>query len=59
MERRVWSPSELEELTPAQQDALFEASLVKDLNDVPESFLATVRERVERRISEANASKAR
>ena len=34
-------------MTPAEQDAIFDASVVRNLNDVPEEFLARVRARFE------------
>jgi hypothetical protein len=43
-------------MTPAQQDALFDASLVADLSTVPPEFLQRVRERLEQRITETGSS---
>jgi hypothetical protein len=37
-------------LSPVQQDAVFEQSIVTDLAAVPEDFLAHVRGRVQQRI---------
>ena len=51
MARRTWTAEELEQLTPAEQDAIFEASLVDDLDDVPPEFLARIRTRLEQRIA--------
>jgi hypothetical protein len=45
MVQRVWTPQELELMTPAEQDALFEAGLVRDLNAAPQDFVERVRER--------------
>jgi hypothetical protein len=39
------SAAELERLTPAEQDAVFQASIVRDLSLVPPDFLALIRER--------------
>ena len=39
MARKVWTAEELEQLTPAEQDALFDASVVADLDQVPAAFL--------------------
>jgi hypothetical protein len=50
VERKVWRAEELEQLTPAEQDALFETSIVTDLDDVPTQFLERVRARVEQRL---------
>jgi hypothetical protein len=47
VERRVWTAEELERLTPAEQDALFEESIVTDLDDVPDPFLEKVRTRLQ------------
>lgn len=40
---------ELERMTPAEQDALFESSLVTDLSKVPQEFLERVRNRARER----------
>ncbi|MBL8776072.1 MAG: hypothetical protein JNK12_09080 [Acidimicrobiales bacterium] len=50
MARKIWTAAELDEMDPADVDALFQASLVKDLDDVPPEHLARVRERVQQRI---------
>ena len=39
-------------MTPAEQDAVFEASIVRDLAEVPEEFLERVRSRANDRITE-------
>ena len=54
MPRRVVTAAELEGMTPAERDAHFEASIVRDLSKVPPEFLARVRERVERRTTEGH-----
>jgi len=51
MAHKVWTAADLEQMTPAEQDAIFEASIVRNLDDVPPGFLAKVRARVEQRIS--------
>jgi len=56
MAPKVWLAAELEAMTPAQQDALFDASLVTDLSTVPSEFLQRVRERLEQRITETGSS---
>jgi hypothetical protein len=48
--RKVWTAAELEKLSPAEQDDLFSASIVTDLDDVPPEFVARVRARVQARI---------
>jgi len=47
---KAWTAEEFERLSPAQQDAVFEQSIVTDLAAVPEKFLAHVRARVQQRI---------
>jgi hypothetical protein len=47
----LWTAEELERLTPAEQDAAFEASLVPDVAEVAPEFLARVRRRVQERIA--------
>jgi hypothetical protein len=39
------SAAELERLTPAEQDAVFQARIVRNLSLVPRAFLARLRER--------------
>ncbi|MCB0985700.1 MAG: hypothetical protein KDB06_13710 [Ilumatobacter sp.] len=53
MAQKVWLASELETMTPAEQDALFDASVVTDLDTVPPEFLQRVRERLQHRIAGA------
>lgn len=54
---KVWSAEELEAMTPAEQDALFESSLITDPAQVPEAFLERVRDRARRRIADAETRK--
>lgn len=51
MADRVWTAAELEKLSPAQRQQIFDASLVLDLDDVPPEFLDRVRDRVRDRIA--------
>lgn len=44
--RKAWTAEELEAMTPAEQDAAFDASLVTDLSTVPTAFLERVRARL-------------
>jgi hypothetical protein len=46
---KIWMAEELERMTPAEQDALFESSLVTDLSKVPQEFLERVRNRARER----------
>lgn len=55
MAERVWIAEELEQMTPAEQDAIFESSLVTDLNSVPAEFLARVRKRTQERIADVES----
>jgi hypothetical protein len=56
MPRKLWTAAELDEMTPAEVDALFQASIVKDLDEVPPAFLARVRADVEAHIAATEAS---
>ena len=47
MAQKIWTAEELERMTPAEQEAIFDASLVRNLDDVPKEFLAKVRARFE------------
>ena len=40
MAQKIWTADELERMTPAEQDAIFDASVVRNLHDVPREFLA-------------------
>ena len=54
MDGRVVTAAELEALSPAEQDELFQASVIRDLADVPpelQPLLDRVRARVEDRIA--------
>lgn len=45
MAERVWTAAEVEAMSPSEQDDLFDASIVTDLDEVPPVFLARVRAR--------------
>ena len=49
MADKVWTAAELEKLSPAQRQQIFDASLVLDLDDVPPEFLDRVRDSVQDR----------
>jgi len=51
MAQRLWSAAEFERLSPAEQDAIFAAGIVRDLADVPPEFLGRVRARLEDHIA--------
>lgn len=52
MADKVWTAQELERMTPAEQAAVFEASVVTDLGNVPPEFLERVRNRARERIAD-------
>jgi hypothetical protein len=56
IERRIWTAAELERMSPPEQDAIFQASLVRDLDGVPPEFLDRVRAKVNRRIADIERS---
>lgn len=56
MERNVITVAEFERMSPAEQDAAFQASIVTNLDDVPADFLARVRSRLENHIATTEAS---
>jgi hypothetical protein len=49
---KVWTAAELEQMSPTEIDALFRASIVWDLDDVPPEFLTPIREATLRHIAE-------
>jgi hypothetical protein len=51
VERKVLTAAELERLSPAEQAAAFEASIIWDLDDAPPDLVARARARAEDRIS--------
>ena len=50
MARRIWSAEEFEAMTPAQQDEIFDAAIISDLDEIPTELLARVRARLQERI---------
>ncbi len=54
MAEKVWTADELERLAPAEQDAVFDASVVNDLAAVPPEFVERVRRRAEERIAQCD-----
>lgn len=48
MTRKVWTAAELEKLSRAEQQAIFDDCIVTDLDQVPPAFLAQLRADVER-----------
>jgi hypothetical protein len=51
MARKVWTAAEIAELTPAEQDDLFNSSVVNDLSEVPDEYLEQVCARLAKRTS--------
>lgn len=51
MARKVWTAEVLATLSSAEQDAIFESSIVTDLDQVPDTFLERVRARLVARIA--------
>ena len=56
MASRIWTAGELEQMSPAERKAIFDASIVTDLDQVPPEFLARVRARVEKIIAETEST---
>lgn len=57
MSRKIWKASEIEKMAPAEQNRLFEASIVSDFDEVPAEFLERVRARASERINELESLK--
>jgi hypothetical protein len=51
----VVTAAELEKMSPAERHALFEASIITDLDEAPQHLIERARARVERRIAEAES----
>ena len=51
MARKVWTATELDQLSPAERQRIFDENLVLDLDDVPPEFVERVRARTAERIS--------
>ena len=57
VEQKVWTAAELEILSPAERHALFDASVVTDLGQVPQDFIERVRSRIHERIAQSEAQR--
>ena len=55
-ERKIWTAEELLERTPAEQDEIFEASIVRDLDDAPTELVVRARARIEQRIARTESA---
>jgi len=58
MAKKIWTAEEIGKMTPQEQQALFDDSIVYDLEEVPTEFLDRVRAKVQTRISEADTPKS-
>jgi len=56
MASKVWTAAELEQMSPAERRAIFDASIVTNLDDAPPELLARTRARIERMIAESESS---
>jgi hypothetical protein len=56
--RRVITAAELEQMTPAERSAAFEAGIVWDLEDAPEELVTRSRQWVEARIAAEDHQRA-
>lgn len=46
MNQKIWTAAELDEMTPAERQQIFDESIVWDLSEVPEKFLDRIRAKV-------------
>ncbi len=58
MTKTTWTAAELEQMTPSERHAIFQASIVTDLDQAPRELLARARAKVENRIAEADRSQS-
>lgn len=56
MPGKVVTAAELEKMSPAEQQELFDASVVTDLDQVPSEFLERVRLRLEQHIDQTEST---
>ena len=56
MPGKVVTAGELEKMSPAEQQAIFDASVVTDLDQVPAEFLERVRLRLEQHIEQTESA---
>ena len=49
----IVTTAELEKLNPAERHALFEASIVTDLDEAPQQLVEEARTRVQQRVAES------
>ncbi|WP_419946708.1 hypothetical protein [Candidatus Poriferisodalis sp.] len=53
MAEKILTAAELEKLSPAERHALFEASIVTDLDEAPPQLVERARSRVQQKIAES------
>lgn len=53
MAEKIVTAAELEKLSPAERHALFEASIVTDLDEAPPQLVERARSRVQQKIAES------
>jgi len=58
MAHKTWTAEELDQMSPAEQQKLFDESIVRNLDDVPQEFLERIRAKVRRRSSETDTPKS-
>lgn len=51
MTRKLWTAAEMERLSRAEQQKVFDQSVIEDVEDVPAEFLANVRVDAEKLIA--------
>ena len=51
----MWTAAELEKLSPAERHALFDASVVTDLDQAPQELIERTRTRIHQRITQTEA----
>ena len=56
MASKVWTAAELEQMSAQERHAIFDASIVTDLDHVPPEFLARVKARAEQIIAQAEST---
>lgn len=59
MAKRITTAAELEQMTPAERHAHFEASIIRNLDDAPPELLARARARVEQHIARSESPQDR
>jgi hypothetical protein len=55
MSSKVWTAAELEQMTPMERRAIFDASIVTDLDGAPPELIARTRARIESMIAESES----